>query len=50
MHPGGLVEVIRGSNSGDPSIQIIQPGTQALTFGQQQAASKQQQQQQDASN
>ncbi len=25
MHPGGLVTVIRGSNSGDPAIQIIQP-------------------------
>jgi pilus assembly protein CpaB len=39
MHPGGLVQVIRGSNSGDPAIQIVQPGATNTTFGQQQAAS-----------
>jgi pilus assembly protein CpaB len=39
MHPGGLVEVIRGSNEGQPSIQIVQPGTASTTFGQQEAAS-----------
>ena len=37
MHPGGLVEVIRGSDSGEPSIQIVQPGTTS-TSGQQGAS------------
>jgi pilus assembly protein CpaB len=37
MHPGGLVEIVRGSNSGDPVTQIVQPG--ALSDANEQAAS-----------
>jgi pilus assembly protein CpaB len=37
MHPGGLVQVIRGSNSGDPAIQIVQP--EATTSSNNEAAS-----------